>query len=228
MIDAFVEAVTRLFQFDPTLWSAIGISIKVSLIALLIATPLAVATGFSLALARFPGKRIVVIMLQSFLAFPTVVVGLVLYMLLSREGVLGQWDLLFTPTAMIVGQAIIAFPVIAAFTLASVRGADDRIRETALTLGATPLRAAITTLYEVRFQVVAGVVNALGRVISEVGCAMMIGGNIAGLTRNMPTAIALETSRGEFVQGIALGIVLLLFALMINIGFAVLQGRGRR
>jgi tungstate transport system permease protein len=228
MLNAFQEAITRLASFDPTLWSAIGVSIWVSSVALAIATPIGVAVGFALALAKFPGKRIVVVVLQSLLAFPTVVVGLVLYMLLTRGGLLGDFDLLFTRSAMIAGQIIIAFPIVAAFTLASVRGADERILETALTLGATPFRAALTTLFEVRFQVVAGVVNALGRIISEVGCAMMIGGNIAGETRTMPTAIALETSRGEFVQGIALGIVLLLIALLINIGFAVLQGRGRK
>ena len=128
--------------------------------------------------------------------------------------------------AMIMGQAVIAFPVLTAFALAAVQGADPRAHETAISLGASPLRAALTTLLEVRFAVVAGVFNGFGRVISEVGCAMMVGGNIAGVTRNIPTAIALETSKGDFAQGIALGAVLMLFALGISITLALLQGKG--
>ena len=155
-----------------------------------------------------------------------VVVGLILYILLTRQGPLGSWQLLFTQEAMIMGQAVIAFPVLTAFALAAVQGADPRAHETAVSLGASPLRAALTTLLEVRFAVVAGVFNGFGRVISEVGCAMMVGGNIAGVTRNIPTAIALETSKGDFAQGIALGVVLMLFALGISIALGLLQGRG--
>jgi tungstate transport system permease protein len=155
-----------------------------------------------------------------------VVVGLILYILLTRQGPLGSWQLLFTQEAMIMGQAVIAFPVLAAFALAAVQGADPRVHETAVSLGASPLRAALTTLLEVRFAVVGGVFNGFGRVISEVGCAMMVGGNIAGVTRNIPTAIALETSKGDFAQGIALGVVLMLFALGISITLGLLQGRG--
>ena len=166
------------------------------------------------------------VILQSLLSFPTVVVGLILYLLLTRRGPLGSFELLFTQDAMIIGQAIIAFPVLAAFTLAAVQGADARIRETALSLGAGRFNAAVTTLREVRFSVLAGVLNGFGRVISEVGCSMMVGGNIAGLTRNMPTAIALETSKGEFALGIALGAVLMVFAFGVNMSLAYLQGQG--
>ncbi len=220
------EALRLLVTFDATLWGIVWISLKVSITALLIATPLAVVTGFVLATVAFPGRRAVVVVLQSFLSFPTVVVGLVLYVLLARSGPLGEMGLLYTQTAMILGQAIIAFPVLAAFTLASVQGADRIVRETAVSLGATRTRAALTTLFEVRFAVMAGLFNGFGRVISEVGCAMMVGGNIAGVTRNIPTAISLETAKGEFAQGIALGIVLIVLALVINAVFHFFQGEG--
>ena len=167
-----------------------------------------------------------VITLQSFLSFPTVVVGLVLYLVLTRSGPLGNLNMLFTQDAMIAGQAIIAFPVLAAASLAAVQGADRIVRETALSLGATRSTAVLTTLFEVRFAVMAGLFNGFGRVISEVGCAMMVGGNIAGITRNIPTAISLETSKGDFAQGIALGVVLMVFAIGANLALAWVQGRG--
>ena len=127
---------------------------------------------------------------------------------------------------MIIGYMVIAFPVLIVFTLSAVQGADPRIYETARSLGASRWRAALTTLYEVRFGVMAAVFNGFGRVVSEVGCSIMVGGNIAGLTRNIPTAIALETSKGEFAQGIALGFVLIAVAIGINVALAWLQGRG--
>lgn len=220
------QAFALLFSGDAELWTIIWISMRVSLTALALATPPAVVLGYALAQKRFPGRRILVVLVQGLLSFPTVVVGLILYILLTRQGPLGSWQLLFTQEAMIMGQAVIAFPVLAAFALAAVQGADPRAHETAVSLGASPLRAALTTLLEVRFAVVAGVFNGFGRVISEVGCAMMVGGNIAGVTRNIPTAIALETSKGDFAQGIALGVVLMLFALGISITLGLLQGRG--
>jgi tungstate transport system permease protein len=223
LLEATQQAFLRLFAGDAELWTIVWISLKVSLIALAVATPLAVAVGFWVAAHRFPGRRAVIVALQGLLSFPTVVVGLILYLLFSRSGPLGPWHLLFTQDAMIVGQAIIAFPVLAAFTLAAVNGADPRLRETAVSLGAGPLRSALTSLFEVRFAVVAGVLNGFGRVISEVGCSMMVGGNIAGLTRNIPTAIALETSKGDFAQGIALGAVLMVFALAVVVLLGIVQ-----
>ncbi|HUP31125.1 MAG TPA: ABC transporter permease [Usitatibacter sp.] len=223
LLEATQEAFSRLFAGDRELWSVVWISLKVSLSALAIATPLAVAFGFWVASHRFSGRHAVVVTLQALLSFPTVVVGLVLYLLLSRSGPLGAWHLLFTQDAMIIGQAVIAFPVLAAFTLAAVQGSDSRLRETAVSLGAGPWRSALTSLFEVRFAVVAGVLNGFGRVISEVGCSMMVGGNIAGYTRNIPTAIALETSKGDFAQGIALGAVLMAFALGVTLVLAVIQ-----
>lgn len=226
MSGAIQEAFVLLFTGDPDLWRIIWVSLKVSLSALLIATPPAVLLGFFLATTPFRGRRLCVVILQSFLSFPTVVVGLVLYLVLTRNGPLGNLNLLFTQDAMILGQAVIAFPVLAAATLAAVQGADRIVRETALSLGATRSTAALTTLFEVRFAVMAGLFNGFGRVISEVGCAMMVGGNIAGLTRSIPTAISLETAKGEFAQGIALGFVLIVLALGVNAALNFFQGEG--
>ncbi len=226
LLEATQQAFARLFAGDAELWTVVWISLKVSLTALAIATPLAVALGFWVASNRFPGRRLVIVLLQGLLSFPTVVVGLILYLLLSRSGPLGSWHLLFTQDAMIIGQAVIAFPVLAAFTLAAVLGADPRLRETAVSLGAGPLRSALTTLFEVRFAVIAAVLNGFGRVISEVGCSMMVGGNIASYTRNIPTAIALETSKGDFAQGIALGVVLMVFAIGVTALLALVQAEG--
>lgn len=179
-----------------------------------------------LAKRRFPGQRALVVLAQALLSFPTVVIGLVIYLLLSRRGPLGSFELLFSPTAIVIGYMVIAFPILVVFTVSAVQGADPRVFETARSLGASRMRAALTILWEVRFGITAAIVNAFGRVVSEVGCAIMVGGNIAGLTRNMPTAIALETSKGDFAQGIALGMVLMVIALGINIAMALLQGEG--
>jgi len=220
------EAFSLLFTGNPELWRIIFISLRVSLIAMLVVTPLAVTVGFFLATVAFPGRRALVILTQGLLSSPTVVVGLLLYLLLSRQGPFGSWHLLFTQEAMIIGQVIIAFPVVVAFTLSAVQGADPRAHETAVSLGAGTTRAALTTLLEVRFGVMAAIFNAFGRVFSEIGCSLMVGGNILGLTRNIPTAIALETSKGEFAQGIALGFVLMAVALGVNYALAFVQGEG--
>ena len=226
MLDATQGAFRLLFAGDPELWGIVAVSLRVSLTALAVAAPLAIAAGYGLAVGRFPGRRALIIALQALLSFPTVVVGLTLYLVLSRRGPLGAWQLLFTPEAMIVGQIVIALPVLAGFTLAAVQGADPRNRDTARSLGAARLRAACTLLYETRFAIFAAVCQGFGRVISEVGCALMVGGNIAGSTRTITTAIALETSKGDFAQGIALGFVLLVLAFGVNIALALLQGKG--
>jgi len=144
-------------------------------------------------------------------------VGLLLYLLLSRQGPLGALHLLFTQPAMILGQMVIAFPVLAAYTLTAVQGADPRTYETAASLGAGLVRAAMTTLWEVRFGVMAAVFMGFGRIISEIGCSLMVGGNIAGLTRNIPTAIALETSKGDLPLALGLGMVLVAIIIGVNL-----------
>ncbi|MES2537628.1 MAG: ABC transporter permease [Pseudomonadota bacterium] len=224
LTDAIHAAFSLLFSGDAALWTIIWVSLKTTGIALLIATPLAVLAGYSIAMHSFPGRRIVIWLAQVSLSLPTVLIGLLLYMMLSRQGPLGSLQWLFSQTGIVAGQVVIALPVLLAFTLSAVQAADRRLAETAITLGASRWRVMLTVLHEVRFGVMAAVINGFGRVISEVGCAMMIGGNIAGETRTITTAIALETSKGEFAQGIALGIVLVTIALVINAVLMLLQG----
>ncbi|MGE5130153.1 MAG: ABC transporter permease [Sphingomonadaceae bacterium] len=220
------RAFALLFAGDPRLLQAIWLSLWVSVTAIALVAAPSVALGFLLAKKRFPGQRAAVVLVQALLSFPTVVIGLVLYLLLSRRGPFGSLELLFTPTAIMLGYMVIAFPILVVFTISAVQGADPRVYETARALGAGRLRASLTTLFEVRFGILAAVVNGFGRAVSEVGCAIMVGGNIEGLTRNIPTAIALETTKGDFAQGIALGLVLMIVALGVNVVLAALQGAG--
>jgi tungstate transport system permease protein len=227
----FTEAIQNAFALllsgDATLWQIIWVSLKTSILALIIATPLAVAAGYLIATHSFSGRRVVIWLTQASLALPTVLIGLLLYLMLSRQGPLGSLQWLFSQSSIVAGQVLIAIPVLVAFTLAAVQASDPRLAETAVTLGASRWRVMITVLYEARFAVMAAVIQGYGRVISEVGCAIMVGGNIAGETRTITTAIALETSKGEFAQGIALGIVLVAIALAINAVLVLLQGDAR-
>jgi tungstate transport system permease protein len=226
LTEATLQAFRWLLEGDPTVWGIVGVSLRVALLALMSVTPLAILAGFGLATLQFPGRRSLIVMVQTMLALPTVVVGLIVYLLLTRNGPMGSLELLFTQQGMVIGQALLAFPILTAMTLSAVQGIDARVSETARTLGASPLRAALTVLTEARFAVMAAIATGFGRVLSEIGCAMMVGGNIAGVTRNITTAIALETSKGEFAQGIALGVVLVTLALGVNFGIAFLQGKG--
>jgi len=224
LLDALADALQLLASGDAALWAIVWVSLRTTLCALLLATPLAIVAGYALAVHDFRGRRVTVWLLQAALSLPTVLVGLLLYLLLSRHGPAGVLHWLFTQYGMVLGQVIIVLPVLAAFTLAAVQGADPRLRETAIALGARGPRVMFTVLREVRFGVAAALINGFGRVISEVGCAMMVGGNIEGATRTITTAIALETSKGEFAQGIALGAVLVLLALAVNAALLLLQG----
>lgn len=227
LIEATQAAFGLLFSGDPVLWKIIWISLKTSIVGLSIATPIAVLLGYLIATHEFIGRRIVIWIAQAALSLPTVLIGLLLYLMLSRQGPLGSLQWLFTQSSIILGQVLIVLPVLIAFTLSAVQAADPRLAETAVVHGASGWRVMFTVLHEVRFGVMAAVINGFGRVISEVGCAMMVGGNIAGETRTITTAIALETSKGEFAQGIALGIVLVAFALLINAAMMLLQGDTR-
>ena len=225
--DTTREAMTLLFSGDPGLWEIIGISFKTSLSAILIASPIALLIAFALALGRFPGRRLLITLSNTLLSVPAVVVGLTLYILLSRQGPLGDWRLLFSQTAMILGQIVLALPILIAMGHSALQAADRRAWETARTLGAGPARAFFTLVREVRFGLLAALLAAFGRIIAEVGASMMLGGNILHHTRNIPTAIALETSKGEFAQGIALGMVLLVMAFALNAALHQVQGAGR-
>ena len=221
------QALALLLGGDPGLWEIIGISFKVSITALLIATPLAVGFSFLLAFGRFPGRRLLIATFNTLLSFPAVVVGLTFYILLSRQGPLGEFQLLFTQPAMIIGQIALALPILVAMGHSSLQATDRRAWETARTLGASVPRATLTLMREARFGLLAALLAGFGRIIAEVGASMMLGGNILHYTRNIPTAIALETSKGEFAQGIALGMVLLIMAFLLNGLLQAVQGKGR-
>lgn len=220
------DALVLLFSGQTELWDIIGISFSVSLRAILVSAPLAILAAFLLAIGRFPGRRVLISTFNSLMAVPAVVVGLTVYLLLSRSGPMGDLKLLFTQTAMIIGQALLAFPLLVAMCHAALQAGERDAWETAITLGARPWQAMLTVMYEVRFALLAAVIAGFARIIAEVGCSMMVGGNILGITRNIPTAIALETSKGEFVQGIALGMVLLFLALFLNFALSFMQGKG--
>ena len=223
IIEGIVRAVQLIFSLDQKVVSAVWISLRTSLTAVILATIVGVPIGFLVAVYRFRGKQPLVTLLNTLMALPTVVVGLTVFAFLSRQGPLGSTGLLYTPTAMVIGQFILATPIIAALTHSAVQGIDPRVRDTALTLGASRWQTALTISVEAKYAIMAAVIAGFGRVIAEVGSAMMLGGNIKGYTRTMTTAIALETSKGEFGLGIALGIILLVVAFSVNILFQSLQ-----
>ena len=227
LTEALRAAVALLVARDPQIVSAVIVSVVVAVLGTLLATLLGAPAGFWVAMREFRGRRVVELLLNTATALPTVVVGLFIYALLSRRGLLGDLGLLYTPSAMVIGETLLIAPLMAALTLAVVRGADTRIYETALTLGASPLRAAFTVAAETRRGLLAAVATGFGRLISELGIALMVGGNIAQATRTMTTAIALETSKGEFALGLALGVLLLAVALAVNIGAALLARNHR-
>ncbi len=227
LLETSILSLELLFSFDAELWDIIGVSFRVSMIAISIATLPAILIGFALAMVDFKGRWMVVALFNALMAVPTVVVGLTLYLLLSRSGPFGDLHLLFTQPAMIIGQVALAFPLLVCMSHSAFQSIDKRAWETARTLGANCCYAVITIMKEARFALLASVLAGFGRIISEVGCSMMIGGNIMSYTRNIPTAIALETSKGMFAQGIALGLVLLILALLLNFTLASIRGKGQ-
>ena len=228
-MDFFSESLKTALELitarDPDVVSAVTVSIVVSLWSTLFASLAGVPAGVAVAVADFPGKRAVVTLLNTLMALPTVVVGLFVYSLISRQGPLGEFGLLFTPWAMVVGQTLLAIPIVANLTMSAVKGADPRIVPTALTLGAGPFESIRRLVVEMRFGIMAALIAAFGRVIAEVGVAMMLGGNIRGYTRTMTTAIAMETGKGEFALGLALGLILMAVALIVNMALHGLQQR---
>lgn len=223
--ESLLKACELILNLDREVRMAVWTSLYTSSCSILIAALLGVPFGLWLGLSRFRGRAFFTALLNTLMALPTVVVGLLLFGLFSRQGPLGVWGLLFTPLAMIAGQTVLATPIVANLVLSAVAGADRRIVSTALTLGANRLQAALKLLREIRFGVMAAVIAGFGRVIAEVGVAMMLGGNIRNSTRTMTTAIALETSKGEFAFGLALGLILLAVALMVNLFLNSLQQR---
>jgi len=225
LTDSFIAAVGLILSLDREILSTIWTSLYTSCCAIVFAALLGIPTGLWLGINNFRGRRLIITLLNTLMALPTVVVGLLLFGLFSRQGPAGSLGLLFTPWAMIAGQTVLATPIVANYVLSAVSGSDQRILDTLLTLGATRFQASVQLVKEIRFGVMAAVIAGFGRVIAEVGVAMMLGGNIRGATRTMTTAIALETSKGEFAFGLSLGIVLLGVALLVNLFLNMLQQR---
>jgi tungstate transport system permease protein len=223
--ESLKTALELIAALDPDVVSAVTVSVVVSIWSTLLAALVGIPAGVALGVAQFPGKRAAVTLLNTLMALPTVVVGLFVYSIISRQGPLGAFGLLFTPKAMVIGQTVLALPIMANFTLSAIKGADPRIIPTALTLGAGPLESVCRLIIELRFGIMAAVIAGFGRVIAEVGVAMMLGGNIRGFTRTMTTAIAMETGKGEFALGLALGLILMSVALVVNLFLNILQQR---
>lgn len=225
LIQSLSAALHMIWSLDQEMYFIVYVSLYVSFFSTLIASILGVPLGFLIAVNRFRGKRAVITILNTLLALPTVVIGLFVYAFLSRRGMLGFLGLLYTPKAIVIGQVILILPWVATFTLSAVSRIDGRYRDTALTLGASGLRASLAVAREARFGILAAIIAAFGRVIAEIGIAMMLGGNIKGFTRTMTTAMALEHNKGEFILAVALGIILLTVSLLMNIVLQLAQGK---
>ncbi len=225
LFDSLQSAALLLLAGDPELLVIVGVSLKVSSISTFIASCLGIPCGFFIAYSSFYGKRLLLTCLNTLLALPTVVIGLLVYSFISRRGLLGSFDLLYTQKAIIIGQVILIVPLVTTLTIAAISRIDQRYRKTALTLGATQLQMAWVIIQEARYGIGAAVIASFGRVIAEVGISMMLGGNARGFTRTMTTAMALEYDKGEFVLAVALGLCLMSIAFAVNLLFHFFQGR---
>jgi len=216
IIDALSQAVALVAAADPRLLDIAWLSLRVSFVAVLVASLVGLPLGALLAVTRFPGRASVIVALNALMGLPPVVVGLVVYLLLSRAGPLGPLGLLFTPTAMVIAQAILIAPIVAALARQAIADAWREYEEQLRSLGARPFDAAVTLLWDTRFSLVTAVLAGFGRAAAEVGAVMIVGGNIDGVTRVMTTAIALETSKGDLPLALGLGIVLIVLVFAIN------------
>ncbi len=223
IIEALIGAFRLVFSLNPEVMSIALLSLKVALSATFVAALLGIPLAYLVTTREFTGKGTLITLFNTLMALPTVVVGLFVYSFLSRKGPLGFLDLLFTPTGIILGDIILAFPLIVGLTIAAVNSVDSRARVTAMSLGASLRRVSITIPMEARFGLMAALFNGFGRVVAEVGSAMMLGGNIRGYTRTLTTAVALETGKGEFAFAMALGIILLAVAFTVNMLFRRFQ-----
>ncbi len=206
------------------------LSLRVSGIALLFSTLIGIPLGAAMGLNRFPGRRLIIALLYTGMGFPPVVVGLFVYLMLSRSGPLGQMRSLFipnlfTPGAMVLAQTIISFPLVAGFTMAAVMSVDPGLRRQVRSLGATKWQTTKAILIEARIGVIVSIIAGFGSIISEVGAVMMVGGNIEGSTRVLTTAIVLETRKGNFDLAMAIGVILLAISFLANLAMLRLQGR---
>ena len=213
---AFGAAMALIFGFDREVYVVVWTSLHISIVAVTLAALFGIPLGLLVVLRDFPGKRLLLQLLNTLMALPTVLVGLLLYGLLTRQGILGELGLLYTINAIIIGQTLLILPIIWNLSIAAAAAADPRLLPTTQALGASTLQQGVMYVNEVKFALAAAIVAGFGRAIGEVGIAMMLGGNIEGFTRTMTTAIALETSKGEFEFALALGILLLATAFLVN------------
>ena len=213
---AFATAFRMIVSLDPVLLEIVGLSLKVSMGALLLAAAVGMPLGGAVALFRFPGRRGAIVLLNALMGLPPVVIGLLVYLVLSRSGPLGDLGWLFTPTAMVVAQFTLITPIVAALTRQVMEDLWEEYEFQLRSLGAGPLRSIPTLLWDGRFRLVTALLAGFGRAIAEVGAVIIVGGNIAHATRVMTTAIALETSKGDLALALALGLVLLGLALLVN------------
>ena len=225
LLAGLAQALGLIISADQSLYEVIWFSLAVSGLALAISLVSGIPLGVFLGLKRFLGRRFVLALLYTGMGFPPVVIGLFVYLLFSRSGPVGGLGWLFTPKAIIAAQTIISLPLVAGFTMAAVMGVDPGLRQQLISLGATDWQATWTTLVEARIGVVVAIIAGLGSIISEVGAVMLVGGNIAGKTRTLTTAIVFETRKGNFDLALALGIILLLITFLINLVMIWLQGR---
>ena len=226
IIEAFKKSFVLILSLDPELLRIILLSLKVSGTALLIASAIGLPLSAMLGLRKVPAKGIFVSLMNTFMGLPPVVVGLFVYMMLSRSGPMGFLGLLYTPSAMIIAQTILALPIVVSLCHSAIIAVDRNIRLASQTLGATPFQTSITIIKEARYGIMSGIIAALGRVMAEVGAILIVGGNIAGYTRVMTTTIALETDKGNFELAVALGIILLTISLFINALLHFVQKNG--
>ena len=223
--EGFFQALGLIFSMDEETWSAVVITVKLTMLSMSVTLAIGLPLGFLLGYFNFPGKPIVRTVVDTLLALPTVVVGLLVYAFISNRGPLGSWRLLFTIRGMAVGQTILALPIVIALTATAIEGLDNRLKTTLSTLGASGPRMALSCLMESRFALLVAAMTAYGRIVAEVGVSMMLGGNIKWHTRTITTAITLETGKGDFALGMALGILLLAMSFALNAGLSFIRRR---
>jgi len=219
------KAIELIISLDPEVMEIAGRSLRISGTSCFLASLICLPLGSLIHFHHFRGKRVLINIIQTLFSLPTVIVGLFVFVLISRAGPLGELGILFTTTAMVIGQMILITPLLLGLTISALSGVSKEIADTAISLGASGFQTVLLVLREARYAVLAAVIMGFGRAISEVGCALMLGGNIKGVTRVLTTATYLETSKGELELAIALGIILLFLALIINIALNRVQQR---
>ncbi|MCE5202013.1 MAG: ABC transporter permease [Synergistaceae bacterium] len=225
IVEGFFQAIDLIFSMDEETADIVVTTLQLTGLSMLGILGLGLPLGFALGYFDFPGKHFLHTVVDTLLSLPTVVVGLLVYAFISRRGPFGDYELLFTIRGMAIGQLILGLPIIIAYTATAIEGLDRHLRLTLLTLGASGRKLAMTILWEGRFQVLVASLTAYGRIIGEVGSAMMLGGNIKWHTRTITTAITLETGKGDFALGIALGVILLAISFAINISLSFMRRR---